>query len=234
MATETLILRPSYVVNRTNCAYFPSDFDVEQIHLLIAEETADNDSTYIIIGASALTNPNLSFVVPKEYQSKTPTAIKICGVARGYETTEAETLQLQFRYTDSNAENGYSALELEAISIATDWTYFETSYPSEQINAAYEWMINNPSGIQIITNCDSTTKNTAEGIALTQMYLEVTYEEEEDIITYAVYLKNNGVWETNRGVVYKKIDGSWQEATPVSLSTDIKYKVIDQRQYEDY
>lgn len=232
MATETLILRPTYVVSHQNCTYYPSDISSEQIHTLIAEEAADNDSTYIIIKSLETANPYLSFVVPEEYKSKTPLSIKICGVARGYETTEAETLQLSFRYADSSAENGYSGLELESISIATDWTYFEAAYPSEYINSAYEWMINNPSGIQIGMMCDSIAKSTAEGIALTQMYLEVTFEEGEDIITYSVYLKNNGVWEHTRGVIYRKIGGSWQEVAPTTLEAT-EYKVVDLRQLDN-
>lgn len=230
MATETLILRPVLVTNPANCTYYPSDTSSDQIHTLVSEEVADNDATYII--AKTQTNsPNFSFSIPESYQDRVPLGIKLCGVAKRYDSSEVETLIGLYWYatstSSSNAPITIGSFEND------DWTYFSISYSEEHIEGAYNRILNDPQGSHLSVYRSNASKNDAEGIAITQLYLELTYEKEESTTSYAVYLKNNGVWETNRGVVYKKIDGSWQEATPASLSTDIKYKVIDQRQYED-
>jgi hypothetical protein len=54
----------------------------------------------------------------------------------------------------------------------------------------------------------SSSKNDDLTADLTQVYLEIDYDDNETELNPAVYINKNGVWTPVYGTIYKKIDNT--------------------------
>ena len=221
MATKTVILRPDKNTSSSKSTYFPSDHDINLQYLLVSEEVADNSSTYVVAGA-VLATTVFGFSVPEEFRSKVPLAAKVCGVASSYESTEAETLYINYKYPYGDS---VSSVQEEVASFTSNWEYFECEVQNNDLNLFNDGLLNVENFLTPF--CNSIADKGTEGVAITQLYIALTYEVEDEE-TNSIYLKSNGSWTSISGTIYQKSNGSWTEVDASVLQDGTKYMVINQ------
>lgn len=193
----TLILRPSSDESRGHSCSTGSNG-----YSLISESNADDDSTYIYQSISETSNSSntsrfeLNGTIPSG--SFKITAAKLC--VRGKSSgsgTYSGTYKLT---TDSSSAN---------LSLSTSYQNSNnTNVASNLINNTYTSSTLPSLSVEVVTSGNkSSSKDSNFQIRITQVYLELTYEEivEE---TDALYIKQSGSW-TKYTKAYKKINGAW-------------------------
>ena len=193
----TLILRP---VRDESIGHSYSSGDVG--YAMISESSADDDSTYIYQTVSSTSSASVtsSFTLGGTMPSG---SFKITGA----------TLYVRGR---SSANYTYSGTYQLSIDSSASSMSLSTSYQTSSNTGVATSLINNiytssnfPSLSVTITTAGkkSSTKNDNFQIRVTQIYLELEYEEiiEDNSI---IYIKESGNW--NRySTVYKKENGVW-------------------------
>ena len=171
---------------------------------LISESSADDDATYIYQTVSSTSSASVtsSFTLGGTMPSG---LFKITGA----------TLYVRGR---SSADYIYSGTYQLSIDSSASSMSLSTSYQTSSSTEVATSLINNiytssnfPSlSVTIITAGQKLlSKNSNFQIRITQVYLELEYEEiVEDPPAY--YIKINGSWEKVT-TIYKKIDGVWTE-----------------------
>lgn len=171
---------------------------------LISESSADDDSTYIYQTVSSTSSASVtsSFTLGGTMPSG---LFKITGA----------TLYVRGR---SSANYTYSGTYQLSIDSSASSMSLSTSYQTSSSTGVATSLINNtytssnfPSLSITITTAGnkSSSKNSSFQIRITQIYLELEYEEIiEDQSAY--YIKINGSWKKII-TIYKKIDGAWEE-----------------------
>lgn len=203
MATETLILRPTYVGGMPE--RYPSETADAQVWSLIAEEVADDDATYII----PTINTKIFFTVPDEYLSLTPTAIKVFIRAKASADVIPNIVLCGTSVNGSGLTTAYQ-------TSASDMPYAD-------LESVYRLLAANTNTtgheLQIVAMGDS--KST---IYLTQTYLELTFGEgTETPASDVIYVKEDGAWVAISGQIYKKINGAWTVTDTTVFKDGNKY-----------
>lgn len=229
MAIEKIILRPVNtilsLVPNSNAIYFPTDYDETKLHLLVSEKIADNDSTYIVAKGIGGT-PGFSFSIPENYHNKIPTEIKVCGTGSSYDSTDSEEfLRITFpiSYNSEEETTRTNVADCPTSFTLLNWTYFEIIIPMDDISGFYNYMIEYSDKYHLLPTCSSIAKNSSDGIAITQLYLELTYEEESSFET--IYIKDNNSWSSIEGLIYKKQNGVWEKIDSSILQNSTKYQI---------
>lgn len=230
MATETLILRPTWIPEDCALSCFPTDYGQAETYKLVSEVTADNEATYVIIKEKMATDPDnfFGFTAPEEYKELTPTAIKICGIASPYDSVdETEEMIIMYYYYSSETETSeYNTLTEDPQILATgSWTEFEVSVPDEHVLSMYRHIFRKGEASRDIGSVgfiiNSVAKNGTEGIAVTQLYLKIIYEKNDTI-----YLKENGSWMSIPCTIYQKQNGTWVSVDSTIFENGDKYIFI--------
>ena len=195
----TLILRPvSDESLNHSCNSGPSGYS------LISESSADDDSTYIYQTVSSTSSASVtsSFTLGGTMPSG---LFKITGA----------TLYVRGR---SSANYTYSGTYKLSIDSSASSMSLSTSYQTSSSNGVATSLINNtytssnfPSLSVTITTAGnkSSSKNSSFQIRVTQIYLELEYEEIiEDSSAY--YVKIDGRWRKVL-TAYRKVNGAWEE-----------------------
>ena len=195
----TLILRPvSDESLNHSCNSGPSGYS------LISESSADDDSTYIYQTVSSTSSASVtsSFTLGGTMPSG---LFKITGA----------TLYVRGR---SSANYTYSGTYQLSIDSSASSMSLSTSYQISSSTGVATSLINNtytssnfPSLSVTITTAGnkSSTKNSNFQIRITQIYLELEYEEIiEDPSAY--YIKVDGRWRKVL-TAYRKVNGAWEE-----------------------
>ena len=214
MATKTMILRPTAMLNTDSFTGYAGGVETELSHLLVSEEVADDDATYITSKASA-TSPTNGFLFTKP-QNIVPTNIRI--VCRVKSSTASSSCAIFY-----NKESGVTRVASPSVST----TYQNESYALPSADLTEFWKIINSTDTFHISFCSGTgvnDKSTAYTTSLTQLFLEVDYEEaeSEDPI---LYVKANGVFSPISGDVYKKINDSWMISDTSVFNDGDKFKL---------
>lgn len=173
-------------------------------YLLINESSADDDSTYIYQTISSKSNNSVtsSFVLGGEMPSG---SFKITGA----------NLYVRGKSSANYTYSGSYKLSIDSSSLSMS---LSTSYQTSNSTNVATSLINNiytstsfPSLSVIITTAGnkSQSKNSDFQIRITQVYLELEYEEIVDEQS-AHYIKIDGAWKKVIAV-YKKIGGAWVE-----------------------
>lgn len=193
----TLILRPvSDESLNHSCSSGSSGY------VMISESSSDDDSTYIYQTVSSTSSASVtsSFTLGGTMPSG---SFKITGA----------TLYVRGR---SSANYTYSGTYQLSIDSSASSMSLSTSYQTSSSTAVATSLINNtytssnfPSlSVMIVTAGNkSQSKNSSFQIRITQIYLELEYEEVIEG-TSAIYIKKNGSWN-KYNTVYKKENGVW-------------------------
>lgn len=222
MATKTLILRPVKVTcdDETLVTFYPDTAALSTAHMLVNEEVADDDSTYVLASAGSNVYYHFNYVKPSD--------LKNINSFTFYVKIKAETAGSNSNYNNIN----YS------INLSSQYTL-----PSSKLGTEAGYIIHSGAGnsdditANIIQEFNDTTsdlnfyitQNVASGgknnpIRTTQIYVEIIYEP-EDII----YIRSNDVWDiTEYTELYFKNNVEWVklESPAESVFDDgSKYKI---------
>ena len=190
----TLILRPvSDESLKHSCSSGSSGY------AMISESSSDDDSTYVYQTVSSTSSASVksSFTLGGTMPSG---SFKITGA----------TLYVRGR---SSADYTYSGTYQLSIDSSASSMSLSTSYQTSSSTGVATSLINNtytssnfPSLSVTITTTGkkSSTKDDDFQIRVTQVYLELEYEE----VIQDIYIKENGNWN-KYSAVYKKENGAW-------------------------
>ena len=208
----TLILRPARDESIGH-AYSSGDIG----YAMISESSADDDSTYIYQTVSSTSSASVtsSFTLGGTMPSG---SFKITGA----------TLYVRGRSSANYTYSGTYKLSIDSsassMSLSTSYQTSSSGVATSLINNTYT-SSNFPSLSVTITTAGnkSSNKNSSFQIRVTQIYLELEYEEiiEDNSI---IYIKESGNWN-NYSAVYKKENGVWAiQSDLVSIfDTNINY-----------
>lgn len=212
----TLILRPTSDISLDHtCSSGSSGY------AMLNEETADDDSTYIQqtinLGSSSKTS-SFKFTTAMPVSKLKITAIK--AYVRATSTSSSNSDSYNLNYTVSI--NGKTSSS-QSMSLSSSYSTNSVSLSTSTFNLS-DVEINNLNNLNFqmsITTSGDRDKNKFY-IRITQIYLEITYEE---IITQKLYLKVNGVYQPVQNV-YKKINNQYVLQDDISslFNTSTKYK----------
>lgn len=228
MATETLILRPIFSGMATSSSYsgvrVPEDCPIEQLYLLVSEETPDNEASYYVAKTAVLglgSGPCFGFEVSDGFlQHKIPKKIAVCFTAAGYNSTDKDRTLGAIIVLSVASSGNYNTGNCGEASVGTDWDYCELEVPEELVEDFYRYILENPGQIQIMPFDHASSNKNDDGTSITQLYLKLTYElEDPSQEGTAIYVKENNSWGKITGEVYQKINNSWTKQTLLSDTT---------------
>lgn len=228
MATETLILRPTYSVQQATASVNSSlgNIDPTNAWSLVAEEVADDDATWVQCGA--LNSPAYSFTISEEYRSKTPTNIRV--YIRAVTDATSGSPYLIINLNDFDKANLYS-LETQHYLSTSYQTFYEDITDYDMISAWYNVLANKDPTEQFghmhISFSTGGTGGKNVAVYLTQLYLELTYDDGPISNVETIYLKQNGVWISISGDIYKKQNGAWALSNSSELQDGFRYILND-------
>ncbi len=228
MATKTLILRPIASDSHTAAyTYIPSDVTDEEAYLLVNEEIADNDITYINISDDAALAWAFQFSVPiEQLQNIQPTAIRVTACLKAVTSTEVSLVFTILTDNPASADTDLTltvgqgeifpstlnTYEIKSCNLLDGITDSTSTYTLEQ---AYAGLLEQNGTFYMSTAnyVEGSNKNSeANYIHLTQIYLEIDYEaeiEQEPLL----YVKQDNTWQSVYGEAYKKVNNQWIPTT---------------------
>ena len=213
MATKTIILRPTQC-DSVGFDPFPSTTERTDHHLLVTENIADDDATYLsavgILAGKFYFVPDLNI---------TPLNIRV--VARMRTTISGSQAYISY-YTGYNATGESIITESFTIGLSEEYTTYVTTIPAEHISSFFDYTpkdidaestLTSSYGILIFSVETTSTSSKAEkDLRLTQLYLEIDYNDDSDNeeLVEIVYLKENGSWAAIPcSSIYQKQNGLW-------------------------
>lgn len=218
MATKTLILRPTG--SNFGATTFYPEGDSTTAYLLVSEELADEDSTYVLT-ESTLPRGGFTFTLPDI--PTVPIAIRI--IVRACTSINDSTMTLSYPTAGLNedVQMGYS----DKISLSTTYEDYSYSIPNEDI-PLFWYAINNrdcTSG-HVTTSCgaNSTDSKASKNAKITQLYLEIDYEDEKETCIENIYLKKNSAWLELSCEIYQKQEGIWLKTNSTVFKNNSKFK----------
>jgi hypothetical protein len=207
MATKTLILRPISATttkigtfNKASTSVTPSDTAADAYHTLLAEESPDNDATYIMIKGGYCIDVKFD-VLPQDIQISN---IKIIVVAStSSNTTNENVLTYEFYKTVNGTQQIIDSLQTDAslLDLSSGYTRLvcESSLFTQELSTT--------SSLDYIFRFQTPQVNTA--VNVTQIYAEVVYEVSNSTI---IHYHENGAWSAVPCKIYQKINNAWKES----------------------
>lgn len=209
MATGTLIFRPSADVSVNHAKSSGSS-----CYPLIADATADDNSTYIYhtISSTSSSSVNSTFTLTT---TDLPTgSIQITAArlyVRGTKSGNGETASYTCYFAAGTTSGGTSSNS--GVSASLTSSYKTSSATSDSLVTDINSLLGN--GEFPVISCKLTTsgykndsKDSNGAIRITQIYAEFDYETVGG--TDVLYLKNNGSW-ISCSKAYLKVNDSWVE-----------------------
>jgi hypothetical protein len=213
MVTE--ILRPNsntqpIAISATNITTYPTLEDINDLEILINEETADDDSTYLQCLA-VLTGPWCYFdseLLRNSYSEISSINL----VAR----IKADVSTTRFLYSIITHEGTtvIRPLEGSAETQTKDWETISIILDKDTVISAIEYNIQNAEDSPLIIELQAqkvgTDSKTKVDLCITQVYIEVTYSDgSSEDTTEMIHLKENGTWTSVPCTIYQKQSGAW-------------------------
>jgi hypothetical protein len=217
MATKTLVLRPISITSDDTSlvTFYPSDTTMDNAHILVNEEVADDDATYITGGLGSGINFHFSFTKPEDLKNITGFSFKV----RNKFETSGSNHNVAYKIYIEN--NNYTLNSLTANS--TVYTDMSESIVDDIRNAIISALDSNQNLNFYITQT-SGTNSKSKPIRTTQMYIEITYESNDAVLQY---FKQNNEWinigELN---IYYKKNNEWYSLNEVQLESYIDKKYL--------
>ena len=228
MATETLILRPTSGMVIESVSRFPEDTATDDTWLLVSEEVADDDATYVCpVLISAL---NLNFLIPLDYKILMPDAIKIVVRARiedgSIATTLAGNYATSITYSDDGSSYEFGRSNIDNIPLSEEYQTILYEVPYDNIQPFWEMLGVSYNGGGVNTTHIGITSTGDDGktgtMRVTQVYLEIDFEVEDP--PTGIFIKRNGAY-IEASQIYQKINGSWTEITADEYKTILKNSI---------
>lgn len=219
MAAKSVILRPVGFVNTGEITSVifpyggnPDTTAAEDYFLLISEEVADDDTTWVNNGPS---NDDLGVIL--ESTDKVPISGRV--VARANITTNADYLEIRLLDRANPTTTIYTqnfdipfVLGEDGTTKNSVWhTYVvevtDTNALQSFLSAAEPVVVLNAS------TYGEPVYKTYHTEQLTQLYCEFEYKDGS-----SYYVKSDGAWAENSGTIYRKSNGVWAEVDASALT----------------
>lgn len=124
--------------------------------------------------------------------------------------------------------NGDTISEVSFVpTTVNNWETISANFNAQDIIRTIQESLDNNSS-QLLrfcskkTNLDPNNKNSGT-VCLTQVYIEVTYEDNSSSTTDTIYLKENGSWTTIPCTIYQKQNGVWVLTDSTIFANGDKY-----------
>lgn len=225
MAESTVILRP--VSDISVVSNYPSDprYDTNpeeatSLYLLVNEETADDDATYIRQWSTASRTADNTYTFGLD-TSKIPSNVQITGVrmfvrgrASSYYDNITGYLSLVIDGTPYGNTSGINLVTTDPDSTTTPiYGTKSDSLISEGLDTINAFIVANksmpPLQFAVRINAKETgTQSKNYYFYFTQCYVEITYTDEIHTKDSNIYRKVNGVW-VPATYAYEKRNGAW-------------------------
>ena len=205
MATKTLILRPTSITseNTSLVTLYPSDTTMDNAHILVNEEVADDDATYITGGLGSNVSYHFNFTKPDDLKKITGFSFLI------RHKFEASSAQHTITYQLYIGANNYTLKSLAGSDNPTVYTDMNENITDEIRNAIISAINDEQNTSFYITQTITGNSSKSKPIRTTQIYIEIIYENNASIIQY---LKQNNTW-INIGELnlYYKRNAKWSK-----------------------
>lgn len=217
----TLILRPvSDISLGHTCSSGSSGY------ALINESAADDASTYIYqsISSTSSSSKTSSFKISCSSSKKIKiTSAKVVVRACHNTSNSSDTRSLSFKLGIGGKTSSAKTVTLDTSFANTTQTYIASDLGIA--NTVYDSF--DAANINISLTSSGAlgrSKNSSFQIRITQVYVEITYDEIVDTGT-GLYIKNNNQYSEVKAV-YKKINGTYVKQTNISslFNSSTKYK----------
>lgn len=231
MATKTIILRPHrYWDNINNAAginvewtFYPADTPHDDISLLVSEEVADDDATYVSVPTTGNCSDGFGFATAD--LDIIPISIRILARMRCQNTAVVMKYDICAEPVDgaSHGTTICSGISTEALSAT--YTTHSCNIPSEYVSTIWDYMCSTAVYVCLGPTNSSGSGKSASNTIITQLYLEVDYDDGTgipDTPEAVMYQKIGDAWTPVYGTVYKKVNGIWQLNTLDHLTTEDK------------
>lgn len=209
MAIKTLILRPVSITatDESLVTLYPTDTAMANAHTLVGEETADDDATYITGGLGGVINYYFSFTKPEDLKEVTGFSFKVRYMTEsGSSTVDFQLYLSSYNYTLCSSTNSITA-----------YTDASSAFTSDDMNAIVGKFNSTTSNLDFYVTQTVATGNKLKPTRVTQMYIEVTYQDNAGNI---VYLKQNDEWiKLNEPILYRRYNNKWS-LLDLSIMTD--------------
>ena len=217
----TLILRPVSDISLDHtCSSGSSGY------ALINESTADDASTYIYqsISSTSSSSKTSSFKISGSSSKKIKiTSAKVVVRACHNTSNSSDTRSLSFKLVIGGKTSSDKTVTLDTSFANTTQTY--TASDLGIANTVYDSFDAANINISLTSSgALNRSKNSSFQIRITQVYVEITYDEIVDTGT-GLYIKNNNQYSEVKAV-YKKINGTYVKQTNISslFNSSTKYK----------
>lgn len=216
MAVKTVILRPISVTtsNESLVSFYPSDTTLPNAHLLVNEEVADDDSTYIVGGLGGNVNYHFSFTKPNNLKDVADFSFIVRSrVESGTGDSTSYSLHLQSnKYSLLTVSNNSTSYVDSSDATSTD---IKTSIVAD-LNAT-------TSNLEFYISQDvATGTNKSKPTRVTQIYVIITYNDNNDDV---FYMKKGGSWIKLGNTILWKYNNTWSSLNLGLIANNSKFYV---------
>lgn len=209
MATGTIVLRPSRDVSLTHKCSRGS-----QGYILIYDNVADDDSTYIYhnLSSTSTSNHTSTFILTGEIPSGKIKINEVRLYSRARKSSSGETANYHCYFGVNTNNGGNSANSGTSATLSQNYSTINEN-STEMVNELNNYLNTNDTfptiSVAITTSGrKSSNKNNDGYIRVTQVYMEIDYETIEE--QSSLYVKENGVWNKYTKI-YIKSNNNWIE-----------------------
>ena len=227
MATKTLILRP-HIVNfedETLITLYPSGTSITNASILVDDEVADDDSTYILGSKGSVIYYSFRDWIPEDLGAITD--FKIYSRCKAEVAgTSNQSNPFSFVYNGDGTDGTRIAYLSQYLGKDTEYvtkTFDESINDETLLSHLYNMIISSYISFDIMISQNIDTDSKSNPIRITQVYIEITYETKKTF--KPIYLKSNNIWTPIQGTIYQKTNGVWTETTPETLQNNTKYLI---------
>lgn len=208
MATETLILRPTSIIDYSGVEPIPSETTVENWHKLINEEVADDNSTKLTISISKTETDYITV----GHDFTRPGAISSAKIYIRYIGSEKniDGIMLYLEILDNNG----STIGSEDILVNDLFDDSVFNFYSKTIEISNYDLLNSIKNglisLKLNLYCESTPSK-EHSLGITQLYIELTHDGTltQPIESPLLFIKSDNSWTTLHGTLYEKKDGDY-------------------------
>lgn len=210
MATKTIILRPTSVTsdNETLVTLYPTDTAMANAHILVSEEVADEDATYITSGLGSNVYYHFACAKPEDLKAVTGFSFKIRYRTEG--TTSGTTYELNIlssTYSIASTGTTNNTAYVDVVDNLTD--DIKSAIITDFNNGSSTWDFN-------IGQITAKGQSKHKPIRTTQIYIEITYEDNQEVVSY---FKQDGTWLPLGGfIMYYKRNDKWNPINDSDLA----------------
>lgn len=217
MATKTIILRPTSITSNDESlvTLYPTDTMMSNAHMLVNEEIADDDATYITSGLGSRIQYRFTYTRPDDLNNISGFSFTVRHKSEGSDSGTTYTLYLTSNnYVICSTSSGNSAAYSNTSDNITDDIRNSIITEFDNVESSLNFYI---------TQSTATGSSKNKPIRTTQIYVELTYVDNNAVVSY---FKQNGTWvKLDNFIMYYKRNHQW------TLLNDLQLDLYSNKNY---